>query len=114
MVEASEMATRTEYDSMGGIEVPTERYWGAQTQRSFENFKIGDQKMPRPMIKALGLAKYACAQANFNLGTLAEHKKDLVQRAAQDVIDGTLDGELPLVVWQTGSGTQTNMNTNEV
>ncbi|AWV90041.1 class II fumarate hydratase [Bradymonas sediminis] len=108
------MTTRTEYDSMGGIEVPKERYWGAQTQRSFENFKIGDQKMPRPMIKALGLVKYACAQANFNLGTLDESKKDLVQRAAQEVIDGKLDAEFPLVVWQTGSGTQTNMNTNEV
>lgn len=108
------MTTRTEYDSMGGIEVATDKYWGAQTQRSFENFKIGDQKMPRPMIKALGLVKYACAQANFALGALDERKKDLVQRAAQEVIDGKLDTQFPLVVWQTGSGTQTNMNTNEV
>lgn len=108
------MATRTEYDSMGGIEVSTDQYWGAQTQRSFENFKIGDQKMPRPMIKALGLVKYACAQANFNLGDLNQAKKDLIQDAAQEVIDAKLDAEFPLVVWQTGSGTQTNMNANEV
>jgi fumarate hydratase class II len=108
------MATRTEYDSMGAVEVPADRYWGAQTQRSFENFKIGTQKMPRPMIKALGLVKWACAQANFELGDLVEAKKELVQRAAQEVIEGKLDSEFPLVVWQTGSGTQTNMNANEV
>ncbi len=108
------MSTRIERDSMGEIEVPADRYWGAQTQRSKENFKIGDQRMTRPMIKALGLVKYAAAQANFELGLLDEKKKDAIQKAAGEVIEGKLDDHFPLVVWQTGSGTQTNMNTNEV
>ncbi|MFB6351936.1 MAG: class II fumarate hydratase, partial [Bradymonadaceae bacterium] len=105
---------RTEHDSMGPVEVPEEAYWGAQTQRSLENFKIGDQTMPREMIKALGTVKWACAQANYEFGLLNENKKDVIQRAAQEVIDGELDEHFPLKVWQTGSGTQTNMNTNEV
>ena len=108
------MATRTERDSMGPVEVPADRYWGAQTQRSLENFKIGGHRMPRPMIKALGLVKYATAQANFELGLLSADKKDAIQGAASEVIEGVLDEHFPLVVWQTGSGTQTNMNTNEV
>lgn len=108
------MATRTEYDSMGPVEVPEDKYWGAQTQRSLENFKIGGHTMPRPMIKALGLVKWACAEANAEQGDLSEEKKKVIQQAAQEVIDGKLDDQFPLVVWQTGSGTQTNMNTNEV
>ncbi len=108
------MATRTEYDSMGPVEVPDDAYWGAQTQRSLQNFKIGDHRMPRPMIKALGLVKHAAAEANAALGLLSEDKKEAIQKAAQEVIDGKLDDHFPLVVWQTGSGTQTNMNTNEV
>ena len=108
------MSTRIERDSMGEIEVPADRYWGAQTQRSIENFKIGGHRMPRAMIKALGLVKYACAQANFEQGRLDEPKRTAIQRAASEVIEGKLDEHFPLVVWQTGSGTQTNMNTNEV
>ncbi|MBA2665176.1 MAG: class II fumarate hydratase [Bradymonadaceae bacterium] len=108
------MATRTEIDSMGPVEVPADRYWGAQTQRSLHNFKIGGHRMPRPMIKALGLVKSAAAEANFELGELSEAKLNAIQEAAKEVIDGLLDEHFPLVVWQTGSGTQTNMNTNEV
>jgi fumarate hydratase class II len=99
---------------MGPVEVPTDRYWGAQTQRSLENFKIGGHRMPRPMIKALGSVKWAAAQANNGLGLLADDKRDAIQAAAKEVIAGDLDDHFPLVVWQTGSGTQTNMNTNEV
>ena len=108
------MGTRIETDSMGEIEVPADRYWGAQTQRSIQNFKIGGQRMQRPMIKALGLVKYATAHANFAQGRLSAETKDAIQRAATEVIEGKLDDHFPLVVWQTGSGTQTNMNTNEV
>lgn len=108
------MSTRTEHDSMGPVEVPEEAYWGAQTQRSLENFEIGDQTMPREMIKALGTVKWVCAEANAEFGLLSEEKRDVIQRAAQEVIDGELDEHFPLKVWQTGSGTQTNMNTNEV
>ncbi len=106
--------TRIETDSMGEVEVPADRYWGAQTQRSLQNFKIGGHRMPRPMIKALGLVKFATAEANFRLGLLDGEKKDAIQKAATEVILGELDDHFPLVVWQTGSGTQTNMNTNEV
>jgi fumarate hydratase class II len=108
------MATRTEHDSMGAVEVPADRYWGAQTQRSLQNFKIGGHRLPRPMIKAMGLVKYATAQANFELGTLPLAKKDAIQAACEEVIAGKLDDHFPLVVWQTGSGTQSNMNANEV
>ena len=108
------MSTRTERDSMGPIEVANDRYWGAQTQRSLQNFKIGDHRMPRPMIKALGLVKWAAAEANNELELLTDDKKKLIQQAAEEVIEGKLDEHFPLVVWQTGSGTQTNMNTNEV
>jgi len=108
------MATRTETDSMGAIEVDTARYWGAQTQRSLENFRIGTERMPREIISALALIKKASAQVNRELGVLPDAKAALIAAAADEVIRGDHDGEFPLVVWQTGSGTQTNMNVNEV
>ena len=108
------MTTRIETDSMGEIEVQTDRYWGAQTQRSLKNFDIGFDVMPREMIRALGVLKKACAMVNTDLGKLPEEKRDLIVRAADEVIEGKLDEHFPLRVWQTGSGTQTNMNTNEV
>ncbi len=108
------MKTRTETDSMGKIEVPADRYWGAQTQRSFEHFKIGTERMPLPLIRAFGLQKKAAALANKTLGELPAGIADVIVQAAGEVADGKLDDEFPLVVWQTGSGTQTNMNANEV
>jgi fumarate hydratase class II len=108
------MKTRTETDTMGPIEVPADRYWGAQTQRSLEHFKIGGERFPREFIRALGLVKKACALVNRELGLLPPDKADAVVRAADEVIDGRLDDHFPLVVWQTGSGTQSNMNANEV
>src|ERR1035437_4119095 len=99
---------------MGEIEVPAERLWGAQTQRSLENFKIGGDRFPREMIRALGILKKSAARANQKLGLLAEDKAKVIIQAADEVISGKLDQEFPLVVWQTGSGTQTNMNANEV
>jgi len=107
-------ATRIETDSMGEVEVATDRYWGAQTQRSLMNFKIGDIRFKRPMIKALGTLKRAAARVNADLGMLDEDKAKLIIAAADEVIGGKLDDHFPLVVFQTGSGTQTNMNTNEV
>ncbi|HEX7840186.1 MAG TPA: class II fumarate hydratase [Kofleriaceae bacterium] len=108
------MATRTETDSMGAIEVDAARYWGAQTQRSLENFRIGTERMPRELVHALATIKKASAEVNRDLGLLPEAKATLITAAADEVIRGDLDGEFPLVVWQTGSGTQTNMNVNEV
>ncbi len=108
------MQTRTETDSMGKIEVPTNRYWGAQTQRSLQNFKIGGERFPREMIWALGIVKQSVAEVNAELGTLEVDLAEIIIKAAQEVIDGDLDEHFPLVVWQTGSGTQTNMNANEV
>ena len=108
------MATRKETDSFGPIEVETDKYWGAQTQRSLQNFKIGGDRFPRPMIKALGQLKKAAALVNQDLGLLPEDKAKLITAAADEVISGKLDAHFPLVVWQTGSGTQTNMNANEV
>jgi fumarate hydratase, class II len=108
------METRTETDAMGAVEVPADRYWGAQTQRSLENFRIGDERMPREVIRALGIVKIACARANAKLGALDEKIADLVEKAAAEVRDGQWDDHFPLVVWQTGSGTQTHMNANEV
>ncbi len=108
------MQTRTESDSMGKIEVPTNRYWGAQTQRSLQNFKIGGERFPREMIWALGIVKQSVAEVNAELGTLDADLAEIIIKAAQEVIDGDLDDHFPLVVWQTGSGTQTNMNVNEV
>jgi len=108
------MATRTERDTMGEVEVPSDRYWGAQTARSLANFPIGTERMPRELIRALGILKKAAAQTNAELGVLEAWKADLIVRAAEEVISGGLDDHFPLVVWQTGSGTQTNMNANEV
>ena len=106
--------TRLERDSMGTIAVPKERYWGAQTQRSFENFRIGSERLPLEFIHALAIEKQAAARANMALGVLAPPLGEAITAAAQSVIDGRHDTEFPLVVWQTGSGTQTNMNMNEV
>jgi fumarate hydratase class II len=106
--------TRIETDTMGKIAVPADRYWGAQTQRSLENFRIGEERMPAPLIRALGLQKKAAALANMALGELDALIGDAIVRAADEVIAGTLAEHFPLVVWQTGSGTQTNMNANEV
>lgn len=108
------MGYRTEKDSMGEIQVPEERLWGAQTQRSIQNFKIGGDRFPREMIRALGVLKKSAARANEKLGLLAADKAKAIVAAADEVISGKLDSEFPLVVWQTGSGTQTNMNANEV
>ena len=105
---------RIEQDSMGKIKVPADRYWGAQTQRSVQNFKIGGERFPREMIWALGVVKQAVAEVNQDLGLLTRDQAEVIQQAAQEVINGTLDDHFPLVVWQTGSGTQTNMNVNEV
>jgi fumarate hydratase class II len=105
---------RTETDTFGEIEVPADRYWGAQTQRSVENFPIGDEYMPLPIIRALGIIKRAAAETNEKLGGLDGRRAKAIVRAAQEVIDGKLDDHFPLVVWQTGSGTQSNMNANEV
>jgi fumarate hydratase class II len=106
--------TRTEKDTMGAIEVPADRYWGAQTQRSLEHFRIGGDRFPREIIRALGILKKACALVNRELGLLPEDRARAIVRAAEEVIEGRLDDHFPLVVWQTGSGTQTNMNANEV
>jgi len=105
---------RVESDSMGTIEVPAERYYGAQTARSLANFDIGDETMPEGIIRAFGILKKAAALANFKLGLMDEATRDLIVRAADEVIAGTLAAHFPLVVWQTGSGTQSNMNVNEV
>jgi fumarate hydratase class II len=107
-------AVRIESDSMGKVEVPADRYWGAQTQRSLQNFKIGGERMPPALVRALGIQKQAAAKANMALGALDAKLGDAIVRAASEVIDGKMADEFPLVVWQTGSGTQTNMNANEV
>jgi fumarate hydratase, class II len=108
------MTTRTETDSMGEIPVEADRYWGAQTERSLHHFHIGSDHFTRPLIRAFGVLKKAAAQVNGALGTLNKPIVDLIVAASDDVIDGTLDDHFPLFVWQTGSGTQTNMNANEV
>ena len=107
-------ATRTETDSFGPLEVPADKYWGAQTQRSILNFPIGWEKQPVAIVRALGVIKQACAQANMELGKLDERRGNAIIEAAGEVIAGKLDDNFPLVVWQTGSGTQSNMNANEV
>src|ERR1700744_3950244 len=107
-------STRSETDSFGPIDVPADRYWGAQTERSRQNFRIGQDRMPMPIVHALGLVKLASAQTNLELGLLDRRRAGAIVRAAREVIDGKLDDHFPLVVWQTGSGTQTNMNLNEV
>ena len=111
---AKSTRTRVESDTFGPIEVPADRYWGAQTERSRRNFRIGEERMPRPIIRALGTIKRAAAEVNQRLGALDARRAQTIARAAQAVIDGTLDDHFPLLVWQTGSGTQTNMNVNEV
>ena len=108
------MTTRTEHDTMGDVQVPSEAYWGAQTQRSYQNFKIGGETLPRPLIYAMALVKKAAALTNAGLSRIQQEQADLIVRAADDVLGGKLDGQFPLVVWQTGSGTQSNMNMNEV
>src|ERR1700704_2901395 len=105
---------RSETDSFGPIEVPADRYWGAQTERSRQNFRIGQDRMPIPIIRALGIVKLAAAETNRELGLLDQRRARAIIRAAREVIDGKFDDHFPLVVWQTGSGTQTNMNLNEV
>ena len=107
-------STRTETDTFGPIQVASDRYWGAQAQRSLGNFKIGWEKQPKPVIRALGIVKRAAAEANMELGKLDPVIGKAIVAAAQEVIDGKLDDHFPLVVWQTGSGTQSNMNANEV
>src|SRR3954447_26135565 len=111
---SSRPATRTETDSFGPIEVLADRYWGAQTERSRQNFRIGIDRMPISLVHALGIVKLAAAQTNQELGLLDQRRANAIIRAAREVIEGTLDDHFPLVVWQTGSGTQSNMNLNEV
>ena len=106
--------TRTETDTFGPIEVPADRYWGAQAQRSLGNFKIGWEKQPLPIVRALGIIKRAAAETNMALGHLDKKLGETIVNASQEVIDGKLNEHFPLVVWQTGSGTQSNMNANEV
>ncbi len=108
------MEYRKEKDSIGYVDVPADKYWGAQTQRSFQNFKIGGQKMPEEIIRAFAILKKAAAITNCELGVLAEDKRDIIMTVTDEVSAGKLDDQFPLVVWQTGSGTQSNMNLNEV
>ena len=108
------MKSRTETDSFGPIEVADDRYWGAQTERSRNNFKIGEERIPLPIIRALAIVKRAAAETNLALGSLDARRAKAIVQAAQEIIDGKLDDHFPLSVWQTGSGTQTNMNVNEV
>ncbi len=111
---AKKPSFRVESDSMGELRVPADRYWGAQTQRSLQNFRIGGEKMPKPLIRALGIQKMAAARTNMELGALKQRLGKALIAAADEVLHGKLDDHFPLVVWQTGSGTQTNMNANEV
>lgn len=108
------MSNRIEKDTMGTIEVPGEKYWGAQTQRSKQNFKIGGQKMPKEIIQAFGILKKAAALTNMECGVLPKDKADVIAQVCDEIVEGKLDEHFPLVVWQTGSGTQSNMNVNEV
>ena len=108
------MEYRIEHDSMGEMQVPADKYWGAQTQRSYQNFRIGTEKMPKEVITAFAYLKKAAAMANFRLGKLSEEKLNAINAAADEILAGKLDDNFPLVVWQTGSGTQSNMNVNEV
>jgi fumarate hydratase, class II len=113
-MSADSPKTRTETDTFGPVEVPHDRYWGAQAQRSIQNFKIGWERQPLPIVRALGIVKRACAETNMELGRLDKKEGAAIVEAAQEVIEGKLDDHFPLVVWQTGSGTQSNMNANEV
>lgn len=108
------MEYRVEHDSMGEVNVPADRYWGAQTQRSYENFKIGIEKIPMEVIRAFSILKKSAAIANNRLGKLDDRRMELIAKACDEILEGKLDGHFPLAVWQTGSGTQSNMNVNEV
>lgn len=108
------MDFRIERDTLGEVQVPADKMWGAQTQRSLQNFKIGIEKMPTEVVRGFAILKKAAAIANFKLGKLDEEKKEAIAQAADEVIRGDFDDHFPLVVWQTGSGTQSNMNMNEV
>ena len=108
------MEYRIEHDSMGEVQVPADRYWGAQTQRSFENFKIGTEKIPMEIIHAFAILKKGAAMANHRLGKLDDKRFKLISQVCDEILDGKLDRHFPLAVWQTGSGTQSNMNVNEV
>ncbi|MBR6090396.1 MAG: class II fumarate hydratase, partial [Anaerolineaceae bacterium] len=108
------MEYRIEHDSMGEMKVPADKYWGAQTQRSYQNFRIGTEKMPSEIIRAFAILKKAAALANYRLGKLEQEKMAAITAAANEILAGKLDDNFPLVVWQTGSGTQSNMNVNEV
>ena len=111
---AAAKRSRIEHDALGNVEVPADRYWGAQTQRALENFRIGAERWPRPFLRALGLCKLAAARVNADLGLLAPEPAGWIARAAQEVAEGALDDHFPLVLWQSGSGTQIHMNANEV
>lgn len=113
-MEKKKIGVRSETDSFGSINVPADKYWGAQTQRSLENFEIGNERLPQPLIRALGIVKRCAALANSSLKNIDEKISNAIVDAAQDVIDGKMDDNFPLVVWQTGSGTHSNMNANEV
>src|SRR5690554_2059428 len=110
------MRIRVEKDTMGPVEVPAEKYWGAQTQRSINNFKIGGTRdqMPKEIIHAFAILKKSAAEANSELGVLDREKANIIAQACDEILEGKLDDQFPLVIWQTGSGTQSNMNTNEV
>ena len=108
------MEYRIEHDSMGEVQVPADRYWGAQTQRSFQNFPIGTEKIPMEVIRAFAILKKAAAIANNRLGKLDDKRLALISQACDEILAGKLDDNFPLAVWQTGSGTQSNMNVNEV
>ena len=108
------MEFRVERDTMGEVKVPYDKYWGAQTERSRNNFKIGNEKMPIELIHAFAYVKQAAAKVNYDLGDLSEVKRDAIVKVCDEILEGTLDEHFPLVVWQTGSGTQSNMNVNEV
>ena len=108
------MNFRTEKDTMGPIQVPADKYWGAQTQRSKENFTIGGQLMPLEVIRAFAILKKAAAHTNNELGVLSKDKAEIISKVCEEILEGKLNNEFPLVVWQTGSGTQSNMNVNEV
>src|SRR3954469_6944068 len=106
--------TRSESGAFGPLDIPTDKLWGAQTQRSLHNFRIGTERMPIEIVRALGLIKRAAAEVNRDLGSLDRKRAAAIIKAAQDIADGRLDAHFPLLVWQTGSGTQSNMNVNEV
>ena len=108
------MDFRMEHDSMGEVKVPADRYWGAQTQRSFENFQIGIEKIPMEVIRAFAILKKAAAIANHRLGKMDKKRSQVIAQVCDEILAGKLDGHFPLAVWQTGSGTQSNMNVNEV